>query len=129
MCIKECLPGRTGWHLQASRTAVLTPVRQTTMETNTAMADAPPIRDCLMDMDGVIVHEERAIPGAERFISRLREAGHPLLVLTNNSMYTARDLAVRLAHSGITVTESDIWTSALATAQFLSSSVPTEARL
>ncbi len=88
------------------------------------MADAPPIRDYLMDMDGVIVHEERAIPGAERFISRLREAGHPLLILTNNSMYTARDLAVRLAHSGITVTESDIWTSALATAQFLSSQRP-----
>ena len=94
------------------------------MENNPAMDDAPPIRDYLMDMDGVIVHEERAIPGAERFISRLREVGHPLLILTNNSMYTARDLAVRLAHSSITVTESDIWTSALATAQFLSSQRP-----
>lgn len=41
------------------------------------MADAPPIRHYLMDMDGVIVHEERAIPGIERFISRLGEAGHP----------------------------------------------------
>jgi NagD protein len=124
LCVEESLTGRTGWHLQASRTAALTPVPETTMENNPAMDDAPPIRDYLMDMDGVIVHEERAIPGAERFISRLREVGHPLLILTNNSMYTARDLAVRLAHSSITVTESDIWTSALATAQFLSSQRP-----
>ncbi|MGI8485352.1 MAG: HAD-IIA family hydrolase [Thermomicrobiales bacterium] len=88
------------------------------------MSQALPIRNYLMDMDGVIVHEERAIPGAEQFISRLRETGHPFLILTNNSMYTARDLAIRLAHSGITVTEKDIWTSALATAQFLSSQRP-----
>ncbi|MGI8403295.1 MAG: HAD-IIA family hydrolase [Thermomicrobiales bacterium] len=88
------------------------------------MSHALPIRNYLMDMDAVIVHEERAIPSAERFVSRLREAGHPFLILTNNSMFTARDLAVRLAHSGITVTEKDIRTSALATAQFLSSQRP-----
>lgn len=88
------------------------------------MPDLPPIRNYLMDMDGVIVHEEQAIPGAQEFISTLRANGHPFLILTNNSMYTARDLAVRLAHSGIQVTEKDIWTSALATAQFLASQRP-----
>ena len=86
--------------------------------------DLPPIRNYLMDMDGVIVHEEQAIPGAREFIEILREQGHPFLILTNNSMYTARDLAVRLTHSGIEVTEKDIWTSALATARFLSSQRP-----
>src|SRR4051794_1844999 len=77
-----------------------------------------------MDMDGVLVREEHAIPGAERFIERLRERGTPFLVLTNNSIYTNRDLAARLALSGIDVPEESIWTSALATASFLDSQRP-----
>ena len=44
------------------------------------------IRSWLMDMDGVLVHEQSAIPGAGRFLERLREKGLPFLVLTNNSM-------------------------------------------
>jgi len=56
--------------------------------------------------------------------SRLREAGHPFPILTNNSMETPRHLAVQLAHSGITMIESNSWTFALATAQFLSSQRP-----
>jgi NagD protein len=77
-----------------------------------------------MDMDGVLVHEERAIPGAERFVNRLRELGLPFLVLTNNSMYTRRDLAARLRAGGLEVPEESIWTSALATAQFLEDQRP-----
>ncbi|MEY2533547.1 MAG: 5-nucleotidase [bacterium] len=72
-----------------------------------------------MDMDGVLVHEEHAIPGADRFLGRLRELGTPFLVLTNNSIYTRRDLAARLRASGLEVPEEAIWTSALATARFL----------
>jgi NagD protein len=77
------------------------------------------IRSWLMDMDGVLVHEERAIPGADRFLARLRELGLPFLLLTNNSIYTQRDLAARLRASGLEVPEESIWTSALATAGFL----------
>jgi NagD protein len=77
-----------------------------------------------MDMDGVLVHEERAIDGAARFIGRLRERGLPFLVLTNNSIYTRRDLAARLAASGLEVPEDAIWTSALATARFLEEQRP-----
>jgi NagD protein len=77
-----------------------------------------------MDMDGVLVHEEQAIPGADRFIARLRETGTPFLVLTNNSIYTRRDLAARLAASGLDVPEEAIWTSALATARFLEDQRP-----
>ena len=77
-----------------------------------------------MDMDGVLVHEEQAIPGADRFISRLRETGTPFLVLTNNSIYTRRDLAARLRASGLEVPEDSIWTSALATARFLEDQRP-----
>jgi len=82
------------------------------------------IRSWLMDMDGVLVREEHAIPGADRFIARLRERGTPFLVLTNNSMYTSRDLAARLRASGLEVPEEAIWTSALATARFLETQRP-----
>jgi NagD protein len=72
-----------------------------------------------MDMDGVLVHEEQAIRGADRFIKALTSAGLPFLVLTNNSIYTPRDLSARLLRSGIDLPPERIWTSALATAQFL----------
>jgi NagD protein len=82
------------------------------------------IHSWLMDMDGVLVREEQPIPGADRFLARLRELGLPFLVLTNNSMYTRRDLTARLAASGLHVPEEAIWTSALATARFLSDQRP-----
>jgi NagD protein len=82
------------------------------------------IRSWLMDMDGVLVREEQAIPGAGEFLARLRERGTPFLVLTNNSIYTRRDLAARLAASGVEVPEEAIWTSALATARFLEDQRP-----
>jgi NagD protein len=82
------------------------------------------IRSWLMDMDGVLVREEQAIPGADRFLARLSERGTPFLVLTNNSTYTRRDLAARLAGSGLQVPEASIWTSALATARFLEDQRP-----
>jgi NagD protein len=82
------------------------------------------IRSWLMDMDGVLVHEQEMIPGADRFLSLLRERNLPYLVLTNNSLFTRRDLAARLKMSGIDVPESAIWTSALATARFLADQRP-----
>jgi 5'-nucleotidase len=83
-----------------------------------------PIESWLMDMDGVLIHEQAVIPGAERFVGRLRELGRPFLVLTNNSMYTPRDLAARLAGIGLRLPEERIWTSAMATANFLHSQRP-----
>jgi NagD protein len=82
------------------------------------------IRSWLMDMDGVLVHDEQAIPGAPEFIDALRERGTPFLVLTNNSIYTRRDLAARLRTSGLQVPEEAIWTSALATGRFLETQRP-----
>ena len=77
-----------------------------------------------MDMDGVIVREDHLVPGADRFVARLAETGHPYLILTNNSMYTTRDLALRLGRMGLQVTPEAIWTSALATAKFLADQRP-----
>src|SRR5687768_14631152 len=82
------------------------------------------IKSWLMDMDGVLVHEESAIPGAAEFLGALRDRSIPFLVLTNNSIYTRRDLAARLRTSGLDVPEAAIWTSALATASFLEAQRP-----
>ncbi|HSE70910.1 MAG TPA: HAD-IIA family hydrolase [Nocardioidaceae bacterium] len=87
-------------------------------------AAAKPVRTWLSDMDGVLVHEEEAIPGAAEFVKRLSERGRPFLLLTNNSIFTPRDLKARLSRSGIDVPETSIWTSALATAQFLDDQRP-----
>ncbi|EHK87662.1 HAD-IIA family hydrolase [Saccharomonospora azurea] len=73
----------------------------------------------LTDMDGVLVHEEHLVPGADEFLEELRARGARFLVLTNNSIYTPRDLRARLLHTGLDVPEEAIWTSALATARFL----------
>ena len=81
-------------------------------------------RSWLMDMDGVLVHEEQAIAGADRFLANLRKREAPHLVLTNNSIYTRRDLAARLRSSGLEVPEESIWTSALATSSFLEDQPP-----
>ena len=78
----------------------------------------------LMDMDGVLVHEEHIIPGADQFLGELRDQGIPFMLLTNNSIYTPRDLRARLLRTGLDVPESAIWTSALATARFLDTQRP-----
>ena len=78
----------------------------------------------LLDMDGVLVTEGTPVPGADEFVGRVADRRRPFLVLTNNSIYTRRDLAARLAHAGLQVPEERIWTSAMATAQFLSDQMP-----
>jgi NagD protein len=88
------------------------------------MSPTRPVRAWLSDMDGVLVHEEEPIPGAAEFVHRLTGTGRPFLLLTNNSIYTPRDLRARLHRSGIDVPEDAIWTSALATAQFLDDQRP-----
>ena len=77
-----------------------------------------------MDMDGVIVREEHLVPGADRFLARLAETRHPFLILTNNSMYTPRDLAARLNRMGLPIAPEAIFTSAVATASFLAEQRP-----
>jgi len=78
----------------------------------------------LTDMDGVLVHENRALPGASDLLQQWRDQGKPFLVLTNNSIFTPRDLSARLRASGLDVPEENIWTSALATADFLKKQTP-----
>jgi NagD protein len=81
-------------------------------------------KNYLMDMDGVLVRGRTAIPGAGEFIKNLNERAIPYLVLTNNPIYTPRDLAHRLTTAGLNVPEDRIFTSAMATARFLQAQLP-----
>jgi 5'-nucleotidase len=78
----------------------------------------------LLDMDGVLVRGRQPVPGAQEFIARLIETRTPFLVITNNPLYTPRDLSHRLATEGMSIPEENLFTSAMATAQFLASQRP-----
>lgn len=77
-----------------------------------------------MDMDGVVVHGDHLIDGAQELIDRLQGSGVKFLILTNNSIYTQRDLAARLRFMGLEVPLESLYTSALATARFLHAQHP-----
>ncbi len=82
------------------------------------------IKHYLTDMDGVIVQGNTLLPGAAEFVQRLKAREIPFLILTNNSRFTQRDLQVRLSYMGLDVSADSIFTSALATAQFLHDQQP-----
>lgn len=77
------------------------------------------VKHVITDMDGVLVKGAQIIPGADRFIARLQEQGREYLLLTNNSLYTPRDLAHRLHTLGLEIPIERLFTSAMATADFL----------
>ncbi len=73
----------------------------------------------VIDMDGVINRGKHLIPGAEKFVARLKRGRFPFLFLTNNSYYTPGELQERLMNMGIEVSRDHFYTSAMATASFL----------
>jgi NagD protein len=88
------------------------------------MRERSEITSWLTDMDGVLWHEGKAIPGAPELVKKWLEAETKFLVLTNNSIYTPHDLSIRLKSGGLNVPESLIYTSAMATADFLNHQSP-----
>ncbi|TFH34082.1 MAG: HAD family hydrolase [Anaerolineales bacterium] len=81
-------------------------------------------KNVIIDMDGVLLSGRQLIPGAMNFIERLVEREMKFLVLTNNSIYTPRDLSHRLHTLGLNINHKHIFTSAMATANFLDSQHP-----
>ena len=81
-------------------------------------------KNYFIDMDGVLMRGAAPVPGAAEFIERLKEIEAKFLLLTNNSLYTPRDLRLRLERSGLRVPAESIYTSAMATASFLQSQDP-----
>ncbi len=85
---------------------------------------ANPKKAFIIDMDGVLVHGSKIIPGADAFIRQLRIERRKFLILTNNPIFTVRDLAHRLQSIGLDIPQKQIFTSALATAIFLQNQRP-----
>jgi NagD protein len=77
------------------------------------------VKALLLDIDGVVMRDDHALPGAPELVAWLLKAGHPFLFLTNYSSQTPADLARRLASVGIDVPAAHFYTSAMATAEFL----------
>ncbi len=78
----------------------------------------------ICDMDGVLYHGNKLLPGAVEFINWLQENKKEYLFLTNNSGLTPRELHQKLKRLGVTVSEEHFYTSALATAEFLRKQAP-----
>ena len=78
----------------------------------------------ICDMDGVIYHGNRLIPGVTEFVSWLYENNKKFLFLTNSSERSPRELAQKLGRMGLDISEDHFYTSALATASFLSGQCP-----
>lgn len=76
------------------------------------------------DMDGVIYHGNQLLPGVKEFVEWLENNNKRFLFLTNNSGKSPKELAAKLRRMGLHVKEENFYTSALATAKFLSTQAP-----
>lgn len=78
----------------------------------------------ICDMDGVIYHGDKLLPGVKEFLNWLIKNDKNYLFLTNSSQYTPKELQQKLKRMGLEVDESHFYTSALATAHFLKNQAP-----
>ena len=78
----------------------------------------------ICDMDGVIYHGNKLLPGVKEFVDWLYREEKNFLFLTNSSERSPKELQIKLARMGLEVDESHFYTSALATAKFISSQAP-----
>ena len=78
----------------------------------------------ICDMDGVIYHGNRLLPGVKEFVDWLYREGKNFLFLTNSSERSPKELQQKLRRMGLDVDEQHFYTSAQATARFISSQAP-----
>lgn len=91
------------------------------------MTNPPPTpakRGILCDMDGVIYHGNKILPGTLDFVAWLRSTHIPFLFLTNSSERSPRELSEKLHRMGVDIEETHFYSSAMATAAFLASQTP-----
>ncbi len=78
----------------------------------------------ICDMDGVIYHGDNLLPGVKEFVKWLYKENKKFLFLTNASGKSPKELQQKLSRMGLDVNESHFYTSALATAKFISGQNP-----
>lgn len=81
-------------------------------------------RGAIIDLDGTVTRGEQLLPGAERGIQTLRDAGIETLFMSNNPAASPTERCRRLRRVGIDVTPSSVLTSGAITAEYLASEHP-----
>jgi 4-nitrophenyl phosphatase len=85
------------------------------------------VQALIIDMDGVLWHGQRALPGLSDFFAALRARGLRFVLATNNASQTPDQYVAKLAAMGVQVEEAAILTSGQATAHFLAEAYPVQA--
>ncbi|MDD3276558.1 MAG: HAD-IIA family hydrolase [Kiritimatiellales bacterium] len=93
-------------------------------KTETFMKDLQGKKAFICDMDGVIYHGSKLLPGVLEFVQWMQKEDKKFVFLTNSSARTLRELSEKLARMGLKVDESHFYTSARATATFLATQKP-----
>ncbi len=88
------------------------------------------IRALIIDMDGVLWHGDKPLPGLLEFFQALRSKQIPFILVTNNARMTPDQYVQKLAKMGLAVDHNEILTSAMATALYLSeNTTPSDNRI
>jgi NagD protein len=78
----------------------------------------------ICDMDGVIYHGNKILDGVAEFVNWMLENDKKFVFLTNSPERTPHELSMKLERMGLSVSPDHFYTSAMATAEFLSSQAP-----
>lgn len=82
----------------------------------------------IIDMDGVLWHGNKPLPGLIEFFSTLRELKIPFVLATNNASLTQQQYLTKLVNMGVEVCAEEILTSSMATACYLKENLPASKR-
>lgn len=82
----------------------------------------------IIDMDGVLWHGNKPLPGLDDFFALLRERQIPFVLATNNASLTQKQYIDKLAAMSVDVAPAEILTSSMATARYLKENLPAEQR-
>ena len=89
-----------------------------------------PYQGYFIDLDGTTYKGKKRIPAAARFIKRLQNAGKQILFVTNNSTRSPEAVANNLRENHqINVTTANVYTTALATADYLATVAAPKSRI
>ncbi len=83
------------------------------------------LKNLIIDMDGVLWHGDRPVPGLEKFFNTLRQLNFGFVLATNNATKTESQYVEKLARFGVKLPSSQVLTSSAATARYLSQRFPT----
>ncbi len=78
----------------------------------------------ICDMDGVIYHGNKILDGVGAFIRWLIDQDKKFIFLTNSPERTPHELSMKLRRMGLEIAPTHFYTSAMATAEFLSAQNP-----